>query len=333
MPKSRHSRLVEKSISAAVAAIDVYNKPDFRYREESFCILMLNAWELLLKARILVENAGNPKSIEIWETYTTKSGKKSERKRPAKSRSGNIKTIGIDRAVGLVKSYATKSLDERCAKNLFLLTEIRDTAIHFHHDDLGLSARVLDVGMAAIQNYVRSLRDWFAVSLDYMNFYLMPLAFQTPAAVLESLSSTVRPPSVSRLLKHIAEQEAAAPADKDDPYTVTMRVMVKFSRAAANDAEIVKIVKGGEGVLAITLTEEDMRERFPWNYEELTNRLRQRYSDFKANQAYHVIRKPLEDDPSFCHERYLNPDNPKGGLKRFYNPNIVAKFDEHYEKA
>ncbi|HYE27582.1 MAG TPA: DUF3644 domain-containing protein [Allosphingosinicella sp.] len=325
--------MVEKSISAAVAAIEVYNKPDFRYREESFCILMLNAWELLLKARILVENGGDLKSIEIWEKYLTKSGKKSERKRAAKSRSGNIKTVGIERAIGLVKSYAAKSMGERCAQNLTLLIEIRDTAIHFHHDDLGLSARVLDVGMAAIQNYMRSLSDWFDITLEHMNFYLMPLAFQTPAAVVESLSSTARPASVSRLLKHIADQEAAAPAESNDPYTVTMRVTLKFSRSAADDAGIVKIVKGGEGVLAITLTEEDMRERFPWSYEELTHHLRQRYSNFKANQGYHDIRKPLEDDPSFCHERYLNPDNPKGGLKRFYNPNILAKFDEHYEKS
>lgn len=165
-----------------------------------------------------------------------------------------------------------------------------------------------------------------------MNFYLMPLAFQTPAAVVESLSSKARPASVSRLLRHIAEQEAAAHSATDDPYAVTMRVMVRFSRTADRDAEIVKIVKGGDGVLAIALTEEDIRERFPWSYQELTTRLRQRYSDFKANQDYHNIRKPLEDDPTFCHERHLNPDNPDGGLKRFYSPNILAKFDDYYQK-
>lgn len=333
MTKSRHSRLVEKSLSAAVAAIEVYNKPDFRYREESFCILMLNAWELLLKARILLENHGAPKSIEIWDYYTTKGGSKSKRKRPAASRSGNIKTIGIERAIGLVRSYPVKSLDERCLGNLALLMEIRDTAVHFLHDDLGLSARVLDVGMAALQNYVRSLSDWFSVSLDHMNFYLMPLAFQTPAAVVESLASSARPASISRLLTHIADQEKASPIGKDDPYVVTMRVTVKFSRSSGNDAEIVKIVKDGEGALAITLTEEDMRERFPWSYDELTKRLRARFPDFKANQAYHDIRKPLEENPMFCHERHLNPDNPQGALKRFYSPNIIAKFDEHYEKG
>jgi hypothetical protein len=53
MRPPRHSFLVEKAIHAASAAIEIYNKPGFRYREESFAILMLNAWELLLKARIV----------------------------------------------------------------------------------------------------------------------------------------------------------------------------------------------------------------------------------------------------------------------------------------
>lgn len=333
MPKSRQSRLVEKSVSAAVAAIEIYNKPDFRYREESFCILMLNAWELLLKARILSENNGDPKAIEIWEHFATKGGRRSQRKRPVTSRSGNIKTIGIDKAIGLVRSYPTNGLDEKCVSNLSLLMEIRDTAVHFLHDDLGLSAKVLDVGMGTIQNYVRSLSQWFNMSLEHMNFYLMPLAFQTPSAVVESLTSLSRPPSVSRLLSHIVEQENATPSAGDDPYVVTMRVMVKFSRSTTDGAEIVRIVNNGEGALAITLTEEDMRERFPWSYDELTSRLRSRYPKFKVNQEYHEIRKPLESNPRFCYERHLNPDNPDGAIKRLYSPNIIRVFDEHYEKA
>ena len=55
MRRARHTYLVEKATQAAVSAIEVYNKPGFAYREETFAILMLNAWELLLKARILRE--------------------------------------------------------------------------------------------------------------------------------------------------------------------------------------------------------------------------------------------------------------------------------------
>lgn len=332
MPKSRHNRLIEKSISAALAAIEVYNKPDFRYREESFSILMLNAWELLLKGRILFENHGDQKAIEVWEFFTTRNGAKSQRKRPLKSRSGNVRTIGIERAIGLVKSYPTKNIDELCASNLRLLIEIRDTAIHFLHNDIGLSARVLDVGMGAIQNFVGALNDWFDISLKDKNFYLMPLAFQTPVAVVESLTTGKRSGSVARLLSLISEQENTVLPARDDPYVVTMRVMLRFSRSSEDIAERIRVVRDGNGALAVTLTEEDMRDRFPWNYEQLTSQLRTRYTDFKANRAYHELRRPLEEDPNFCHERHLNPDNPHGGRKRFYSPNILGKFDNHYSK-
>jgi len=57
--KARHHSLLEKSIQAALSAIEVYNKPDFKYREESFSILMVNAWEVLLKAKILKDNVKN----------------------------------------------------------------------------------------------------------------------------------------------------------------------------------------------------------------------------------------------------------------------------------
>ena len=45
-----NQELAEKSVQAAIAAIEIYNKPNFSYREEAFALLMSNAWELLLKA-------------------------------------------------------------------------------------------------------------------------------------------------------------------------------------------------------------------------------------------------------------------------------------------
>jgi hypothetical protein len=53
MARERNKALLEKSIASAISAIEVYNKPDFKYREETFSILMINAWELLLKSKIL----------------------------------------------------------------------------------------------------------------------------------------------------------------------------------------------------------------------------------------------------------------------------------------
>jgi len=80
----------------------------------------------------------------------------------------------------------------------------------------------------------------------------------------------------------------------------------------------------------VVLSEEDIRDKYPWDYNILTTRLRKRYSDFKANQKYHGIRKPLEANDRYCRKRYLDPANKAGIGKWFYSPNIVREFDPHY---
>jgi hypothetical protein len=61
------SSLAQKSVQAAVAAIEIYNKPDFSYREEAFSLLMSNAWELLLKAKWLLDHKEDVSSLHETE--------------------------------------------------------------------------------------------------------------------------------------------------------------------------------------------------------------------------------------------------------------------------
>ena len=58
MREPRWRVLLRKSISAFVAAIEIYNKPVMPHRDETFAMLAVSAWELLLKAR-LVRDAKN----------------------------------------------------------------------------------------------------------------------------------------------------------------------------------------------------------------------------------------------------------------------------------
>jgi hypothetical protein len=80
MSKSRHMELLETSVSVMISAIETYNKPDHKYREETFSILALNSWELLMKAKILKESSNNIKSLYIYEYRTNKDKSKSKKK-------------------------------------------------------------------------------------------------------------------------------------------------------------------------------------------------------------------------------------------------------------
>lgn len=81
-------------MQAAVSSIELYNKPDFRYREESFAILMSNAWELLFKAKALQD--GGEKIDAITETKKVINEKTGISETVVKTnRSGNAMTYGI----------------------------------------------------------------------------------------------------------------------------------------------------------------------------------------------------------------------------------------------
>lgn len=45
-------RMVANSLSAMLAAIEIYNKPRMEYRDEVTVLLVVNAWELALKAAL-----------------------------------------------------------------------------------------------------------------------------------------------------------------------------------------------------------------------------------------------------------------------------------------
>ena len=322
--------LVEKSVHACLAAIEIYNKPDFNYREEVFAILMLNAWELLLKARIIQENDGQRRSIELFDIVHNKDGTVSKRKARKLNRSGNPMTIGLSRAISLVMGYAQNGIDDRCAANLNLLREIRDNAVHMYNIPVGLSKRIQEVGSAALKNFVSAAEMWFDLRLERNNFYLMPLAFHPPSEIVDSLKSDKHPKAVRKILEQITEVEHRHPSSDDDRFSVTMQIQLKFVRASGTDAIPVRVGRDDPNAISVKVTEDNLLSGFPWSYKELTERLKKRYSDFSQNAEYHRVRKLLEKEETYSRIRYLDPSKPTGTKKIFYSPGILSEFDRHY---
>jgi len=76
---SRSSRLLKNAEAALISAIEIYNKPAFAYREETFSILALNAWELLLKAKLLEANQNKVRCLHIYSTRELAPGRQSKK--------------------------------------------------------------------------------------------------------------------------------------------------------------------------------------------------------------------------------------------------------------
>jgi hypothetical protein len=105
--KARSKELLDRAVAATVAAIEIYNKPDFLYREEAFAVLAINGWELLLKAKWLADHGNKVSSLYVMEPRTKKDGTKSMKLQIKETRSGNPFTHSLDfLAKKLVESKA-----------------------------------------------------------------------------------------------------------------------------------------------------------------------------------------------------------------------------------
>jgi len=327
--KSRSQLMLEKSIAAMLSAIEIYNKPDFKYREETFSVLCINSWELLLKAKVLNLASNKLASLYAMEYKVLKSGNKSNIKRPKKNRSGNPLSINLFEAYRIATEEYGVKIDNAVNDNLIALTEIRDNSIHFVNDDFLLTLKIQELGSESLQNYLHLVSLWFGDVLSGYNFYLMPLSFfrsfnEAPGVSLNS--------SEKKVMEYIKKSEATYDGTEEvSDYNLTLRIDLKFQKVKSTSSLPVQITNDPQAT-TVFLAEEDFTDKYPWDYDILRTRLMKRYSDFKINAKYHEIRKNLENDKKFAYERLLNPKNLNGGKKTFYSPNIQKEFDKHYKK-
>lgn len=84
--------------------------------------------------------------------------------------------------------------------------------------------------------------------------------------------------------------------------------------------------------LPVSLSEEEVRNRFPLTYGEVTKKARMRYSDFKQGQEFNRLMKGIKQNAKLYYERKLDTHNPKSQKKGFYSTNIWMELDKHYNK-
>ena len=326
--KSRARQILDKSIDAIIAAIEVYNKPSFSYREEAFSILAVNAWELLLKARILQLDGNRISAIIEYERRKKADGKLSDKLYRKKNRAGNHSSIGLFKAYSKLVNEYGDSIESIVLKNLEIITEIRDNAIHFLNKDFELKKKVHEIGTANLKNYLHLVRQWFGVDLSQYQLFLMPVAFlqNITSAKGVNINSTER-----NLLNYVNEIEKSVNDDVSNDFNLSLDIDIKVRRVSEKEEMAVRQSNDPDAI-KIYLSEEDIREKYPWDYKILTTRLRKRYPNFVENQTYHKIRKFLEKVEKYCKPRYLDPGNPKSSKKNFYNPNILKEFDKQYKR-
>ena len=311
--------LLDKSMQAVLSAIELYNKPIFSYREESFAILMVNAWELLLKAKRLKDNRGKITCLYVPTSKSTKAGKPRQRQRYKSTKSGNFMTVGISDLI------EQEIKDNNLKLQLEILIEIRDNAIHFMNSSKYFEKQLLEVAVATLKSYKIIVETWFGQSLDKFDLFLIPVAFNMPQTFnTESLS--LETDSHKKLLNFISKQRLKE--DTESEHDIALVIDVKLNRA--DKGLQVRFDKTGAPIFQDT--EEVFKKKYPLDYQTLLEKLKNRYIDFSQNQEFHKLKKEICKQPEFSGERYLDYTKMSGVKKIYYSSNIFKEFDKHYTR-
>lgn len=321
-----HLRFVDKAAAAVTAAVEVYNKPSFAYREETFAILALNAWELLLKAKVLKDAGNNVKVLRVYEPRDLKNGGKSKKLYARRNRAGNFHSISLYACLSHLLAAPAK-LPVEVSANLEALVAIRDNSIHYVTSSTKLARQAQELAAASIKNFVLLAKHWFGRDMSTALNLVLPLSFLHGGAEVDSVVITA---DETRLIKHL-QTIAQGVGTSESEFSVAVRLEVKIEKSTLASASKVVLSKDPDAV-KVALSETDIRAKYPWDYGELVERLVKRYNNFKANQQFHNLRMPFLTDEKFAKARYLDPGNAKSAKKDFYNPNVLLVFDAHYAK-
>src|SRR5579859_2026884 len=162
-------RLISKSMESYLLSLELINRPSLQHRVEVFCFLACNAWELLLKARILAVT-GDRESIvaEGDDAHAERS---------------------ITMQACLTKLYPDKRDPVR--RNIEFLEQLRNAATHLVITRT--PPALMGLLQATVLNYHKALSDWFAVSItDKVTPGMMSIVYDVPPDAYDPARPAVR---------------------------------------------------------------------------------------------------------------------------------------------
>ena len=300
--------MARAAISAMVAAVEIYNKPTVEYREQTFSVLLVNAWEVLLKARIVQESGNRISAIEQRKPNSRQFDEDSVTK-------GKL-TIGLNTALSRV------GIPVEVRDNIREFANIRNEAVHMGILHPGLRHQILEFGTASVHNFVQLSLKWFGEPVPAT--YLLPVGFAGEAQLAQT-SIGVRQ---GELLKRLEEVSAEAGNGEGD-FAVSLSVDVRLNRKLAGGS----VFRPTHDPTAprVHITTDEAGDMYSNSYRSLVDMCRVRYGDFKENQKFRdLIRHEVKPDANCASFRPFTIRNKDAGTYSYDSTEVFKVLDGHY---
>ena len=357
--------LLKNSISAYFAAIELHNKPNIAYRYETVTLLIMNAWELALKA--FIRKYIKDKSIFEKEDMVQKkepTPNPSQEGNPETSRQKEKHTISFDIAIKYVDDYINGEIKPKSflatKENLGLIKYYRNNVAHFYNEALEPDIFML-VARAAL-NFVEFIKLFFKKDIIAdEGLFIMPLGFKLPFKPEDFLSknsvnyisSVESKRFIDKIIKVVCDLKEAGIEESvvlgfniylDSVKKITNSdLLVAITSEEEADASFAKTdkiqISDDPNARPVYLSDEELFKRYPLCYRSskdkcnsLTDRCKERYTDFLLNNTFHDLIVRIRDNQIYACGRPPHPARKSKNVSYIYSERIFEFFDEHYTK-
>lgn len=328
--KMVQSNLIKNSTAAYFAAIEIHNKPNISYRYETTTLLMMNAWELVLKA------------------YT----KKYVKKKSIYTKDGH--TISIDKAIDYVEEYIN-SIEPKAftavKENLLLIEQYRNNIVHYYNEQL--EPYIFMLTAKAALNYVDFMKKYFSKDiLAQDGLFILPLGFKLPFKPEDFLTKKAAQYVSSPESKKFIESMVKVITDLDkngvddtivvgfDIYLENVKrmknsdLLVAITSQEVADVNFAKIsrvqITNDPDAQKINLSDEEFVRQYPLQYIDVCARCRAIIPGFKQSRKFNYIMAAIKGDSKLAFTRKLNPHNNKSSKTTFYAEAAIDEIVKMY---
>ena len=328
--KMIQANLLKNSTAAYFAAVEIHNKPNILYRYETVTLLMMNAWELALKAYIRKHIKGK----SIFED--------------------NGHTIQFKTALAYVAEHVNAQQPKSfmaIKENLESIEEYRNNIVHFYNEQLEPYIFML-VAKAAV-NYVDFLKKYF--TRDIMSeegLFILPLGFKLPFRPEDFLSkkaaTKLDSPKAKEFMELIIQKtKTLQEFGVEESIVVGFNIYLESLKTATNsdllaaitsadkaDTTITQVrhvqIVDDKGAAKVQLSDDAIMAQYPLSHQELVAKCREVIPEFKANPHFYSILGPLRQNTNLAFGRTNNPKSKKITKTYFYREPIVEEIKKKW---
>lgn len=323
--------LVKNAIAAYFAAVEIHNKPNIPYRYETVTLLIMNAWELALKAYV-------KKFIKRYSIFTD---------------------TGHTISCGLALKYVSESINskkpksfEAIKRNIEAIEEYRNSVAHFYNSQL--IPCIFSLVARSALNFVEFIKEYFGKDIMVDDgLFILPLGFKLPFKPEDFLSRSTpaytSSPEAQKFIDSIINIscDLAAQGIEDSivlGFDVFMQsakkiqnsdIIVAVSSEAATTISTVKKIQlsSDSNAVPVYLSDDEFFKIYIYSHTQLVEACKKEIPNFRQDKRFINAKRALaemENSEAYYKERRLDPRNKKSSLQKFYTPLALQYITRYF---